>query len=253
MRRVFLSFLILAAGITAFAQNQTEIDWSSLSQDFKDQIKEAMKEEKEYSPVVAQTDDGQFKLYTSSYVGYSLYFVRSNSFAPTVSGEFFVNLVGGGFYPMDNLGFEVNLDLGHNTFRSTESVLYLDGNREVTALDNKLYYPFSVTKPRSTLSFFSINLPLQAKYYMDDFSFGLGTEIGINFPGRVNHKYSDGYDTYSTIQKRAAVNTFTYAILGTVTYDKVTLFLKFYPRSAGILSGRNIDMGYASLGLAFRM
>ena len=60
MRRIILSILALAAFIPAFSQ---DVDLSAISQEFKDQIKEAMKEEKEYSPVIAQTDDGQFKLY----------------------------------------------------------------------------------------------------------------------------------------------------------------------------------------------
>ena len=251
MRRIFLSILALAAIIPAFSQN--DVDLSAISQEFKDQIKEAMKEEKEYSPVIAQTDDGQFKLLSSSYVGYSLYFVRSNDYASSLSGEFFVNIIGGGFYPTDNLGFELKLDFGHNAIRSRESVLYLDENREVNAIDRKLFYLSDVNQPRSSLTFLSVNLPFQVKYTTGDFRFGLGTELGINFRGRANHKYNDGYDTINVAQKKARINLFTYALLATVNYEKVTLFLKYYPRPAGILAGHNIDMGYASLGLAFGM
>ena len=253
MRRIVLSLLALAAFIPAFSQNN--VDWSSITQDLKDQVKDAIEDDDDegYSPVIAQSSDGQFKLFTSSYVGYSLYFVRSNDYASSLSGEFFVNILGGGFYPTENLGFEIKVDFGHNALRSRESVFFLDSDREVCALDRKLFYTSDVSKPSSSLTFLSVNLPFQVKYTTGDFRFGLGTELGINFRGHANQKYSQGQDSFDITQKGAKINLFTYALLGTIQYDKVTLFLKYYPRPAGILAGHNLEMGYASLGLAFGM
>ena len=242
MRRIFLSLLTLAVFIPAFSQNG--IDWASITQDLKDQVKDAVEDD---------DNEGYSPIFTSSYVRYSLYFVRSNDYASSLSGEFFVNILGGGFYPTENLGFEIKVDFGHNALRSRESVFFLDGNREVCALDRKLFYTSDVSRPSSSLTFLSVNLPFQVKYTTGAFRFGLGTELGINFRGHANQKYSQGQDSFDVTQKGAKINLFTYALLGTIQYDKVTLFLKYYPRPAGILAGHNLEMGYASLGLAFGM
>ena len=247
--------MALAAAVPAFSQNDTTAnspDFVQIAKDLKEDIKDAVKQEDgEYSPVIAESPDGMFKLYSSSHIGYGVYSTRSSDFIPALSGEFFVNLIRFGFYPWQSLSFELNLDFGLNSIKSRGSVLTLDSNREVIAYPNGEILPEKVKKPRSTLEFFSFNLPFLVKYGYENFTFGFGTEVSLNLGGRVTHKYTSGYDTFSVVEKRAGINRFTYAVVGSVAYKDLCLFVKIYPRYSGILSNRKIDMTYMSMGLSF--
>ena len=152
---------------------------------------------------------------------------------------------------MESLSFELNLDFGHNTIKSKKSVLTLSDKREVMAVANGDYLPTGIKKPRSTVEYFSFNLPFLIKYEWEKLSFGAGTEVSLNFAGRATHKYSYDNDTFSVAEKKAGINRFSYAIVGTVAYDDLCFFVKIYPRYAGVLSNRYIDMSYMSMGLSF--
>ena len=210
-------------------------------------------EEQDYSPLVWESEDGMFKVFTVSHIGYGLYFINNSDFVPVLSGEFFVNLARFGFYPFQDWGLEINLDFGHNALRSSESVLLLDNDREVYAIPASEIYPANAKQKRSSLEFTSLNFPFLLKRDVGDFSFGLGTEVSVNFSGRAKHKYTVGYDKFNYVGKRAAINTFTYAFEATASYDGMGLFIKWYPKHSGILSGRNMDMrnGYVSIGVCF--
>ena len=237
--------LALAAAFSAYCQDNSTL--STLSND----IKEAMKGEAEYNPLIAQSDNGVLRLYTSSHVGYGLYGLSTEAFDPSLSWEFFVNLCRFGLYPTDYLGFEVNADLGLNSFRSRKSILALDADRDVIAVSVDGYLPGNVRKFRSGLDFVSLNFPLFVKYYYEDFAVGAGTEVSLNFAGRTNFKYANGNDYYSTVQKKADINLFTYALIATMSYKDLGFFIKFYPKSTGILSGKKLDMSYVLVGVSF--
>lgn len=267
MKKILLTILAFILAVPVFSQeknrdmvkNQDLTQYQEILDDLKEDIKEGIKDavdnpdDKEYSPLVWESEDGLFKVFTVSHIGYGLYFISNTNFVPALSGEFFVNLVRCGFYPVEDWGLEINLDFGHNALRSTESVLLLDNDREVYSVPASELYPSGSRGKRSTLEFMSLNFPFLLKHDYGDFSFGLGTEVSVNFAGRAKYKYSTGYDTHNFVGKRAAINTFTYAFEATASYDDLGLFIKWYPRHSGILSGRNLDMrtGYVSIGVSF--
>lgn len=255
MKKILISVLAIALSIPAFSQNVDMERYEEIIDDLKEDIKDAVEnaDEDDYSPMLWESEDGLFRLYTVSHIGYGLYCISNSNFVPAMSGEFFVNLLRVGFYPVQDWGLEINLDLGHNALRSIESVLLLDGDREVYAMPAKDIYPANARKTRSTLEFYSVNIPFLVKYDYGDMSFGLGTEISLNMAGRAKYKYSTGYDTFNFTGKRAGINTFTYAFEATASYYDFGLFVKWYPRHSGILSGRNLDMkkGYVSIGISF--
>lgn len=245
MKKILLSILALAAAFSAYCQDDSTL--STLSKD----IKEAVKGEVEYDPLIAQSDNGVLRLYTSSHVGYGLYGISTEAFEPSLSWEFFVNLCRFGLYPTDYLGFEVNADLGLNSIRSRKTILALDGDRDVIPLHAGEYLPSNSRRFRSGLDFVSLNFPLFVKYNYEDFAVGAGTEISMNFAGRTNYKYAVGNDHYSTVQKRADINLFTYALIATMSYKDLGFFIKFYPKYAGILSNKKLDMSYVVVGVSF--
>ena len=258
MKKTIIILLALAISFPAFSQDdiaKKNVDIVKIAVDFKEDVQDAFnqQEKEEYSPLIVESEDGMFRLYSCSHVGYGIYSVRSHTpeFVPALSGEFFINLLRFGFYPTESLAFELNLDFGHNTIKSKKSILTLDSDREVIAIPNGDFLPANIKKPRSTLEYFSFNLPFLIKYEYDKFSFGAGTEVSLNLGSRATHKWSDGYDTYNVTEKKAGVNRFTYALVGAVSYDDVCLFIKIYPRYAGILSNRYVDMSYMSMGLSF--
>ena len=258
MKKILISLLALAVAFPALAQDdisQKNPDIVKMAADFKEDVQEALKQQEgqEYSPLIAESEDGMFKLFSCSHVGYGVYSVKSFTpeFVPSLSGEFFINLLRFGFYPLENLSFELNLDFGHNTIKSTKSVLVLSDKREVMAIANGDYLPTGIKKPRSRVEYFSVNLPFLVKYSFGDFNVGVGTEVSLNLAGRATHKYSMDNDTFSVIEKKAGINRFAYAMVGALSYDDICLFVKFYPRYAGVLSNRYIDMRYMSIGLAF--
>lgn len=253
MKKILLSVLFISLVIPAFCQNDNQ--YEEILKDLKEDIKEAVDnpDETDYTPLLWESDDRMFRLYTVSHIGYGLYCISNSNFVPAMSGEFFVNLVRLGFYPVDDWGLEMNLDFGHNALRSIESVLLLDDQREVYAVPAQEFHPSSARRTRSSLEFYSVNIPFLVKYDYGNLSFGLGTEISMNLAGRAKYKYNTGHDTYSFVGKRAAINTFTYAFAATASYYDLGLFVKWYPKHAGILSGRNLDMkkGYVSIGISF--
>ena len=258
MKKILLTLLAIAFTLPAFSQDdisQKNPDIIQMAVDFKSDVQEALQqqEDEEYSPLRVESDDGMFKLFSCSHVGYGIYSVRSYTpeFVPALSGEFFINLIRFGFYPMESLSFELNLDFGHNTIKSKKSVLTLSEKREVMAIANGDYLPTGIQKPRSTVEYFSFNLPFLIKYQWDKLSFGAGTEVSLNFAGRATHKYSFDNDTFSVVEKKAGINRFSYAIVGAVSYEDLCFFVKIYPRYAGVLSNRYIDMSYMSMGLSF--
>jgi len=255
MKKLLFIILAITLSVPSFAQTREQYRYEEILGDMKEEILDAVEnsEDQEYSPLIWESEDGLFKVFTVSHIGYGLYFINNSNFVPALSGEFFVNLVRGGFYPVQDWGLEINLDLGHNALRSIESVLMLDDDREVYSIPADQIYPSNARNRRSTLEFWSVNLPFLLKYDYEDFSFGLGTEVSVNFAGKARQKYSTGHDTYNYVGKRAAINTFTYAFEATASYDGMGLFIKWYPKHSGILSGRALDMrnGYVSIGVSF--
>lgn len=258
MKKILISILAMVIAVPAFCQDdisQKNADFVQIAADFKADVQEALEQQKdqEYSPLIAESDDGMFKLFSCSHVGYGVYSVRSFTpeFVPALSGEFFINLLRFGFYPLDNLGLELNLDFGHNTIKSKQSVFVLSDKREVVAMANGDWFPTGIKRPRSRVEYFSFNLPFLVKYQLDDFSFGAGTEVSLNLGGRVSRRYSMDRLTSNTVEKGVGINLFSYAIVGMVAYKDLGFFVKIYPRYAGVLSNRYIDMSYMSLGLSF--
>lgn len=258
MKKIALTILALAFTFTAFAQDdisQKNVDIVKIAADFKEDVQDALKqqENQEYSSLIVESEDGMFKLFSCSHIGYGVYSVRSFTpeFVPALSGEFFINLLRFGFYPMENLGFELNLDFGHNTIKTTKSAFVLSDKREVVAMANGDIFPIGVKKPRSRVEYFSINLPFLIKYQWEDFSFGAGTEVSLNLGGRVSRKFAMDRLTNTTVEKGVGINLFSYAIVATAAYDDLCLFVKIYPRYAGVLSNRYIDMSYMSIGVSF--
>ena len=259
MKRIITVILAIILSVPAFSQKKQEYKqeykYEEIMDDLKEEILDAVEnsEDKDYSPLIWESEDGQFKLFTVSHIGYGLYFINNSDFVAALSGEFFVNIARLGFYPIPDWGLEINLDYGHNALRSSESVLLMDGDREVYSVPGADFYPASASWKRSSLEFSSLNFPFLFKHDYGEFSFGLGTEVSINFLGRTRYKYTVDHNKYSCVGKRAAINTFTYAFEATVSYDDMGLFIKWYPKHSGILSGRALDMrnGYVSIGLCF--
>lgn len=266
MKKILLTFLALSFVFTAYSQEKNQnifknkdlTHYQEIMDDFKEDLKEGIKDaventdEQERSPLLWESEDGMFKLFTVSHIGYGLYFISNTDFVPALSGEFFVNLARLGFYPLDDWGLEINLDLGHNALRSKESVLRLNTDGEVFAIPVSEFYTSTPKRMRSSLEFYSVNFPFLLKYDDGDFNFGIGTEVSLNFAGRAKRRYSESFGPVLVTEKGARVNTFTYAFEATASYYDIGLFIKWYPKHSGILSGRNLDMrtGYVSIGVS---
>ena len=228
MKRILIVILSIILSVPAFSQIKHEYKYEEIMDDLKEEILDAVEnsEDQDYSPQVWESDDGQFKLFTVSHIGYGLYFINNSDFVAALSGEFFVNIARLGFYPIPDWGLEINLDFGHNALRSSESVLLLDSDREVYSVPGREFYPAYSSWKRSSLEFTSLNFPFLLKHDYGEFSFGLGTEVSLNFLGRTRYKYTADHSKYSCVGKGAAINTFTYAFEATVSYDEMGLFIK---------------------------
>jgi hypothetical protein len=224
----------------------------AFSQDLSD-IEEFIGEEEEDLGIIASSKDSKVILYGSSHIGYGFHAMNSSIFEPGASGEVFANILRLGIYPAEHLAVELNLDIEHNDFRSKETSFSLENGYIVLPKDGTAPSEGEAKgkKNVSSFNYWNVNLPLLVKFRARDFHIGAGAEGSINFAGKVWSRYTQGRRTTKVSETGARLNLFTYGIVGVISYDGLTLFLKWYPKSSRIVSQGDVDFSHMTVGLSF--
>jgi len=194
------------------------------------------------------SEDGRFSLDVFSHFGWGYGFVKSDDFTPKGSGEVFVNVLKLKVFPVQSLGFELGADLGWRYVGSKESA-FIQRDHVVHAVDFSTI--FRADHSRSTVSTFSINVPLLLKFKAGDCSIGAGAEAQFNLTGETSYYYRDEDTRVDATTSKAKVNTFTYGFVGTIGYNDFSVFAKFYPKNVRFLPEGSVDFNLWTLGVAY--
>ena len=193
--------------------------------------------------------DGRFSVDVFSHFGWGYSFVKSDDFTPKGSGEVFMNVLQLKVFPVESIGLELGADLGWRYFGSKKDAFVQDNNHLVYAVDFTSI--FNAEHSRSTFSTLSINVPLLLKLKAGEFSLGAGAEAQFNLTGETNYYYRDKDTRVDATTYKAKVNTFTYGFVGTIGYNGISVFAKFYPKNVRFLPENSLDFSFWTLGVAF--
>lgn len=209
-------------------------------------------------PVFAQVEKepiysspgGNFKFDVLDHVGFGFNATKSTDFKPRFCGDVFANIFEVGVYPVEVLGLELGVDVEYNVFSSKESAFVLADNK-IHAVDfNTLGLGSSFNRKRSDFGVFSLGAPLLLKGIFGKFRIGAGAEAFWNITGGTYAFLRQDNRDVTYTERKAKVNPFSYAILGTISYNGVGLFVKYYPKSSHLLPEGSVDLSYTTIGFA---
>ena len=147
------------------------------------------------APLSAQTDDSGLVIATSKsdrsslelldHIGFGYNLVKSDSFTPSSSGEFFVNIIDLKLYPSENFGIEIGVDYKTRDFNSKKDAFYLDGDNYVQAMSFSDKYP-NADESSKNFSRFGLRSNPTVLSFMKDFGlilfvFSIGLQVGPGF------------------------------------------------------------------------
>lgn len=204
---------------------------------------------------VYTSEDGRFAFDLLSHIGYGYNIISSDSFNPSWSGEFFLNLAKGGFYPVENLGFELGIDIKFSDFSSKQAAFMLNSDRLVQAIDFSRLESLGIAPTsalerfRSSFDVFSISFPVLAKGIFGDFQLGLGVDASLNVSGNTDYNYRVRNRRYQVSEDDAKLNVFTYGLMAAVSYSDFGIYVKYYPESSKLLPAGSMDLNYLTIGI----
>ena len=212
-------------------------------------------------PVFAQVEKepiysspgGNFKFDVLGHVGYGFNATKSADFKPRFSYDLFANVLKFGVYPVPVLGLELGVDVELNNFGSKESAFALDSDNKIRAIDfNKLSLGVfnNIDKKRSDFGVFSLSAPLLLKGIFGKFELGAGAEAFWNVAGSTYAFVRQDNCDMTFSERKAKINPFTYAILGSISYNQVGFFVKVYPKSSRLLPEGSVDLSFTTIGFA---
>jgi len=158
------------------------------------------------------------------------------------SGEFNLNLVKLSFNPTQFLGFSAGIDFKHDWFRSDNSRFYIGDSGEASLSSA---YTDVFDTYYSSMRLFSVSAPLLMKISIGDFGIGGGAELSYGLGGNARTYFTSGKNETSYRTRGAKPNTFSYSIIGAVSYSDFTIYGKYYPENNAYLPG----LSYWTLGI----
>ena len=203
---------------------------------------------------VYMSSNGKVMFDVSDHIGFGYHSVKSADFKPGFAWDFFLNVLKVGVYPAECLGLELGVDLEFNDFISKESAFTLDNDYKIKAVDfQALGLGSTFDKKRSDFFVFGLGAPVLVKGIFGKVQLGVGAEAFWNITGNTSAFLRQGNRDLNYTERKAKVNPFSYAILGTLSYNEFGVFFKFYPKSSHLLPEGSVDMSYMTVGLAISL
>ena len=202
------------------------------------------------SLVVASSDDEKVKFEMISHMGYGFHIVKSDDFDPKTAGEFFINIADLKLYPIEQFGFEIGIDLLLNHFNQKNSMFFVDNSR---IIQNSLFVDTisGYDKLRTGFTTVSFNAPVLAKGKFGKFEIGAGIDGSWNLTGNTWYRYKSNGHRTEVRENKGKVNSLTYGLLATVSYDGFGIYFRYRPKSQKLLPEGSLDFTYMTVGVAF--
>ena len=204
----------------------------------------------DYEPLYTSSD-GKVTFDIVSHLGYGYHFVNSNDFRSSWSNEFFINIVKVEIRPAEVLGFSLAIDARFNNFNSKDTAFAVgNGDNLIKAFDFNDLVEGSYEKARGGFNVFSLDAPVLLKGIFGDFQLGIGAVASLNLLGDTFYNYNQSNRRTQISETKAKVNSFTYGLITSLTYDGLGLYFKYYPKSPKLLPDGSVDFNYMTLGIA---
>lgn len=199
------------------------------------------------SSAVASFADGAVTLDIINHTSFSYGFVKSDAFVAKGSGEVSLNVLGLDFYPSPSFGIESGLDCKWQIAGSRESVFGLFNNIPQvlpvtdTAVDERM----------SSLTAFSLTVPVFAKFYLGKWFLGGGAEANFNLTTFTDSMIRKDNVRIVTTETKGKARLFTYDLAGMIGYEDLALIGKFYPKHNCFVPDGGVQFNTWTLGVIF--
>lgn len=203
--------------------------------------------------IIASSADDRVQIEVLSRVGYGFHIVKTPDYKPSVSGEFFFNVMQLDVFPHPNLGLSLGVDCAFNRFTSKTTEFYLDADHKIQALDFSQYSVPVGSKHNGGFKYFSFHAPLMVRGIVGDLKISAGGELGVNLPGTAYYSHKVDNRTNSVSENKARLNTCSFAIVAGITYCDLGFFAKFYPKATSVLPSGSVSMSYWTIGFIYGM
>ena len=200
---------------------------------------------------VYMSSNGKAMFDVFDHFGFGYNSVKSADYKPSFSSDIFLNVLKVGVYPAECLGLELGVDLEFNDFNSRQSAFTLDNDNKIHAVDYQaLGLGSTFDKKRSDFFVFGLGAPVLVKGIFGKVQIGAGAEAFWNITGSTSAFLRQGNRDLNYTERKAKVNPFSYAIVGTLSYNAFGVFFKFYPKSSHLLPEGSVDLSYMTVGIA---
>ena len=204
--------------------------------------------------IIASSANDQVQVEVLSRVGYGFHITKSLDFRPSVSGEFFFNVLQLDVFPTDWLGFSLGADCAFNRFNGKNAEFYLDGLKRIQADDFSGASSFNLgTKLSGGFKYFSFNFPLVAHGMIGDLKISAGAELDVNLPGTAYYSYRNDNKTMRVSESKAWLNRCSFNVVAGITYCDMGVYFKFTPSFAPLLPAGSVQMNYWTVGIIYGM
>lgn len=201
-------------------------------------------------PVYASSDGkAMFDLF--DHLGYGYNFVKTDAFTPGWSGDFFLNVLKFGLYPVEKLGLEVGVDLSFNDFASKDAAFVLHDGIVNTADFSTIGLGSTFDRKRSDFAVFGLSAPVLVKGIFEKVEIGVGAVANWNITGSANAYLRKDNRELNYTESKGKVNPFSYGIMAVLSYNQFGVYFKYYPKSPRVLPEASpIDMSFMTLGVS---
>lgn len=207
----------------------------------------------EKEPVYASSN-GKAMFDVFDHIGFGYNAVQSADYKPGFASDFFLNVLKVGLYPVESLGLELGVDLEFNNFSSKESAFKLQNDKvDAVSFEALELLSGNFDRKRGNFAVFSLGAPVLVKGIFGKIQIGAGAEAFWNITGTTSAFLRQGNRDVTYSERKAKVNPFSYAIMGTISYDEFGLFVKYYPKSSRLLPEGSVDLGYTTIGIAISL
>lgn len=194
--------------------------------------------------IIASSSDERAQVELFSHLGFGYNIAKTDDFKANNAWEFFFNVVEFSYYPVDNFGFQLGVDLISEWFNQKGNKFFLNSDREVRTMDSEF------NKVRGGFSIFGFNAPLLLKYRSGNFSFGAGVEGNLNASGNTYYTYRENNHRTSVNENRAKIGNFSYGFLATVSNKDTGIYFRYHPKSSKLLAN-SFEFSYFTIGLVW--
>ncbi len=199
--------------------------------------------------IIVGSSDSKASLEIGTHMGFGYNIVKTDSFKPSNSGEFFINILKLNLYPVDFFGIELGIDYKTIGFTSKEDAFYAEGDKIAKVMPYSQKYPGEITKNFSRLRTNTFSAPLMIKIAADKFKIGAGVEGNLNLTGRIKDKYFKDGKKVKNIDKGIQFNRYSYNFVAGIAYDGTGLYVKYYPKSSCFMPEGSPDINLTTVGV----